>query len=64
MRTSFDLPEALLEEARKEAGTRTKTQTLILALNEMVQKRKSRKILELKGSMSGNYDYRPFRKKR
>ena len=64
MRTSLDIPDSLLEEAKQVLGTKTKTQAIILALTEMIQRRKSRKILELKGSLTESYDYKTLRKKR
>ena len=64
MRTSLDIPQALVENAKQASGAKTKTQAIILALTEMIQRRKSRKILELKGSLKSSYDYKTFRKKR
>lgn len=64
MRTSLDIPGPLLEEAKHVVGVKTKTQAIVLALTELIQRRKSRKVLELKGSLSGSYDYKAFRKKR
>ena len=64
MRTSLDIPNSLVEDARRAAGTKTKTQTIVLALTELVQRRKSRKILELRGSLRRSYDYKAARRKR
>lgn len=64
MRTTLEIPDVLLTEAQKFVGANTKTQTIILALHEMVQKRKSRQLMELRGSMKGTYDYKALRKKR
>jgi len=64
MRTSLDIPENLVEEAKQVIGAKTKTQAIILALNELIQRRRSRKVLELKGSLSGSYDYKALRRKR
>lgn len=64
MRTSLDIPESLLDEAREAAGTKTKTQAIILALSEFIQRRKGRRLLELKGSLRGSYDYKTLRRKR
>lgn len=64
MRTSLDVPGDLLEEAKEVSRTKTKTQAVILALSEMIQRRKSRRILELKGSLSAPYDYKNLRRKR
>ena len=64
MRTSIDIPEDLVEEARKVVGTKTKTQAIVLALTEFIQRRKSRRILELKGSLTKDYDFKSLRRKR
>ncbi len=64
MRTSFDIPEALIRAAQSAVGVKTKTQTIVLALTELVQHRESRKILELRGSLRGAFDHKALRKKR
>ena len=64
MRTSLDISESLLNEARRVTGSKTKTQTIVLALVEVIQRRKSRKVLELKGSLHKSYGYKALRKKR
>ena len=64
MRTSMDIPQPLFEEAMKAAGVKTKTQAIMIALTELIQRRKSRKVLELKGSLEKPYDYKALRKKR
>lgn len=64
MRTSMIIPQSLLEEACQVAGLSTKTQAVISALTEFIQRRKSRRILALKGSMAKDYDYKASRRKR
>ena len=64
MRITLDLPEKLLKETQEIAGVGTKTQAVVLALSEMIQRRKSRRVLELKGSLRKPYDYKPLRQKR
>jgi Arc/MetJ family transcription regulator len=46
MRTTLDLPEELLEEARRILGFKSKTGTVVLSLTELVRRRR---IEELKG---------------
>lgn len=46
MRTTLDLPEALMGEAQKLLGFKSKTDTVILSLTELVRRRR---IEELKG---------------
>jgi len=46
MRTTLDLPAELLEEARAALGFKSKTDTVVLALRELVRRRR---LDELKG---------------
>ena len=39
MRTTLDLPAALLEEARSALGGKSKTDTIIFALRDLVRRR-------------------------
>jgi Arc/MetJ family transcription regulator len=48
MRTTLDLPEDLLEEARRALGFKSKTDTIVLALRELVRRQR---IEQLKGLM-------------
>lgn len=64
MRTSMVIPQSLLDEACQVAGLNTKTQAVISALTEFIQRRKSRRILALKGSLKQDYHYKALRKKR
>ena len=52
MRTTLDLPEDLVEEARQLLGFKSKTDTVVLALRELVRRRR---IEELKG-LAGKVD--------
>jgi Arc/MetJ family transcription regulator len=40
MRTTLDLPEDLLDEARAALGFKSKTDTIILALRELVRRQR------------------------
>ena len=48
MRTTLDLPEDLLEEARTALGFKSKTDTVVMALRELLRRRR---LEELKGLM-------------
>jgi Arc/MetJ family transcription regulator len=48
MRTTLDLPEDLLEEARTTLGFKSKTDTVVIALRELLRRRR---IEDLKGLM-------------
>jgi Arc/MetJ family transcription regulator len=49
MRTTLDLPEELVEQARQAVGFKSKTDTVIFALREVVRRRR---IDDLKALMS------------
>jgi Arc/MetJ family transcription regulator len=49
MRTTLDLPEALIEEARQALGFKSKTDTVVLALTELVRRRRIEQLKELLG---------------
>lgn len=46
MRTTLDLPESLLEEARQALGFKSKTDTVVVSLQELVRRKR---LDELKG---------------
>ena len=46
MRTTLDLPENLVETARRALGFKSKTDTVVLALTELVRRRR---VEDLKG---------------
>lgn len=49
MRTTLDIPELLLEEARHVLGFKSKTDTVVLALQELVRKRRIEELKSLLG---------------
>jgi len=48
MRTTLDIPEPLLEEARRLLGFKSKTDTVVLSLQELIRRKR---IEELKAMM-------------
>ena len=48
MRTTLDLPDGLLEEARTALGFKSKTDTVVMALRQLLRRRR---IEDLKGLM-------------
>ncbi len=48
MRTTIDIPEPLIEEARQLLGFKSKTDTVVLSLQELIRRKR---IEELKGMM-------------
>ncbi len=56
MRTTVDLPEELLEVARRATDSKTMRETLILALEELIKKSKRERLLELAGKIDLDFD--------
>jgi Arc/MetJ family transcription regulator len=51
MRTTLDLPEALIEEARRVLGFKSKTDTVVLSLQELVRRKRIEELKTLMGSV-------------
>lgn len=64
MRTTLDLPENLLEEAMKMAKTKSKTSTIILSLQELINKKRIEQLRKLKGKLDLNIDLDTLRRNR
>ena len=58
MRASLDLPEALIEEARRAVGFKSKTDTVILALTQLLRCRRIEQLKELMGNVQLEIDRR------
>jgi Arc/MetJ family transcription regulator len=56
MRTTLDLPEVLVEEARTALGFTSKTDTVILALRELVRHRRLDELKALMGHVRLDVD--------
>jgi len=51
MKTTLNIPEALLKTAMSLSKNKTKTSTVIVALKEYVRKKRIEKILEYQGKL-------------
>ncbi len=49
MRTTLDLPDSLLEEARQALGFKSKTDTVVVSLQELVRRRRLDELKSLLG---------------
>ena len=49
MKTTLDLPEELLEEARRLSGLRTKRAVVLAALEEFIRRRRKEQLLDMLG---------------
>jgi Arc/MetJ family transcription regulator len=56
MRTTLDLPEDLLNEARRLLGFKSKTDTVVLSLRELVRRRRIDELKGLLGSVKLDVD--------
>lgn len=56
MRTTLDLPEALVEEARTMLGFKSKTDTVIVSLQELVRKKRIEELKSMLGKVNLEID--------
>jgi Arc/MetJ family transcription regulator len=56
MRTTLDLPGDLLEEARSAIGFKSKTDTVVMALRELVRRRRLDDLKRLMGRVQLQID--------
>jgi Arc/MetJ family transcription regulator len=61
MRTTMDLPEDLLEEAKSLSGTRSKTAAVILALKDYIDRKKIDSLRKLRDSITVERDLTTLR---
>jgi Arc/MetJ family transcription regulator len=63
MRTTLILPDALLDEARAALGFRSKTDTVVYALREVVRRSRADELKSLIGKIQFEFDPTELRKK-
>lgn len=51
MRTTLDLPEPLVDEARRLLGFKSKTDTVVVSLQELVRRRRVEELKSILGSV-------------
>jgi hypothetical protein len=56
MRTTLDIPEPLIEEARRLLGFKSKTDTVVLSLKEMIRRKRVDELKDLMGSIDLEID--------
>jgi len=63
MRTNIVIDDALMEEAFRYTEAKTKKELIHLALETLIETRKKRSLLDLKGKVSfaPDYDYKEVR---
>ena len=56
MRTTLDIPQDLIDEARRVLGFKSKTDTVILALRELVRRQRIEELKDLLGEVDLDLD--------
>ncbi len=56
MRTTLDLPEELVEEARRLLGFKSKTDTVVLSLRELIRRHRLEELKSLFGHVKLEID--------
>jgi len=56
MRTTLDIPRPLIEEARRILGFKSKTDTVVLSLQELIRRRRIAELKEIMGSVDLEID--------
>ena len=64
MRTTLDLPESLLAEAMDITHTKTKTEIIIVALENIIRKSKLVGLKSYKGKVDIDVDFKKLRKRK
>lgn len=63
MRTTLDLPDGLVDEAREAIGFKSKTDTVVFALREVVRRRRMNELKDFITKMEFQFDPTEIRKK-
>ena len=63
MRTTLDLPEDLVDEARKLLGFKSKTDTVVVSLQELVRRRRIEELKSMFGSVKLELDVAASRRR-
>ena len=63
MRTTLDLPEELMEQARTAMGFKSKTDTVVFALRELVRRQRIDELKTLMGTIRFDFDPEAVRRK-
>jgi hypothetical protein len=56
MRTTLDLPQELVEQARAAVGFKSKTDTVIFALREVIRRQRIEELKSLMGTIRFEFD--------
>jgi hypothetical protein len=57
MRATLNIPDELIEEVQNMAGVKSKTQAIVVALQEYARKKRLEKLLQLRGNINIDYNW-------
>jgi hypothetical protein len=57
MRATLNIPDKLVREAQEMTGAKTKTETIVIALEEVVRRKKLERLIALGGKLDIDYDW-------
>lgn len=63
MRTTLDIPQELVEEAQKILGFKSKTDTVIVSLQELIRRRRIDELKSLAGRVNLDIDVNSSRRR-
>ena len=63
MRTTLDLPEHLIDEARQTLKFKSKTDTVVFALREVIRRGRTEELKALLGKVSFDFEPTKLRKR-
>jgi Arc/MetJ family transcription regulator len=64
MRTTLDIPDELLDEARRVSHSRTKREAVLAGLEELIRTARLEELRQLRGKVDLYVDFKKSRKKR
>jgi Arc/MetJ family transcription regulator len=64
MRTTLDIPEELIEEARQLLGFKSKSDTIILSLKELIRHKRIEELKQMAGSIKLDIDLDSARRRK
>lgn len=64
MRTTIDIPDDLLEEARRASHSRTRREAVVAGLQELIRKAAYEELRQLRGKIDLDVDLHRSRKKK
>jgi Arc/MetJ family transcription regulator len=64
MRTTLDIPNELIEEARQLLGFKSKTDTVVVSLQELIRKKRIEELKKMAGSIKLQIDLDKSRRRK